>query len=331
VKLIVQIPCLDEARTLPQTVADIPRELDGVDEIELLVVDDGSTDGTAEVARRIGVDHVVRFTSQKGLAQAFYAGLDACLRLGADVIVNTDGDNQYRGEDMGRLIAPILAGEADMVVGDREVRKLQHLSKSRRLLQRLGSAVVRRASGTAIADATSGFRSYNREAALRITIFTDFTYTLETLIQAGRKQIAATSVPVGTNPPARQSRLFSSVWEYVWRSTVSVIRIYAMYKPLRFFGTIGLAFFAVAAVLLGRFGVLYATGNGDGHIQSVVVGGVALVIAIQCWLVALLADLIAKNRTIAEDTLYRVRRVELDVRKPSERPLEVLDSFDRRL
>ncbi len=330
-KLIVQIPCLDEARTLPQTVADIPRELDGVDEIELLVVDDGSTDGTAEVARRIGVDHVVRFTSQKGLAQAFYAGLDACLRLGADVIVNTDGDNQYRGEDMGRLIAPILAGEADMVVGDREVRKLQHLSKSRRLLQRLGSAVVRRASGTAIADATSGFRSYNREAALRITIFTDFTYTLETLIQAGRKQIAATSVPVGTNPPARQSRLFSSVWEYVWRSTVSVIRIYAMYKPLRFFGTIGLAFFAVAAVLLGRFGVLYATGNGDGHIQSVVVGGVALVIAIQCWLVALLADLIAKNRTIAEDTLYRVRRVELDVRKPSERPLEVLDSFDRRL
>lgn len=317
-KLIIQIPCLNEAETLPETLSHIPRELDGIDEIELLVVDDGSTDGTAAIARELGVDHVVRFTNQKGLAQAFYAGLDAALKLGADVIVNTDADGQYRGEDIPLLIAPILAGEADMVVGDRQVHRLDHIPMAKRLLQKLGSAVVGRASDIRIPDAASGFRAYDREAALRLVVFSEFTYTHETLIQAGRKQIAVASVPVETNPPLRPSRLFRSVWEYVWRSTVTIVRIYAMYKPLRFFGTVGLAFFLVGAVLFGRFLYFYVTQDGAGHVQSVVVGGVFVAIGIQAWIAALLADLIAKNRTLMEDTLYRVRHIELDTAQSRE-------------
>lgn len=330
-KLIVQIPCLNEAKTLPQTIADIPRDIPGVEEVELLVVDDGSTDGTSGIARALGVEHVVRFTNQKGLAQAFYAGIDASLKLGADIVVNTDADNQYRGVDIPRLIEPILAGKADMVVGDREVGRSEHFTPGRRALQRVGSAVVRRASDTTVPDATSGFRAYNREAALQLTIFTEFTYTLETLIQAGRKQVATVSVPVGTNRPLRSSRLFRSTWDYLWRSAVTILRIYAMYKPLRFFGTVGLVFFAAAAALLGRYAYFYFQGEGEGHVQSVVVGGVSLVIAIQCWLVALLADLIAKNRRIGEDALYRVRHVELDVgRATSDESQELVGQFDRR-
>lgn len=329
-RLIVQIPCLNEAKTLPQTIRDIPRDIPGVDEVELLVIDDGSSDGTSEVAHRLGVEHVIRFTNHKGLAQAFYAGIDAALKLGADIIVSTDADNQYRGEDIARLIQPILDGSADMVIGDRQVHSLEHVSRTRRQLQRVGSALVRQASDTGIPDATSGFRAYNRQAALQLTIFTEFSYTLETLIQAGRKQIAVTSVPVGTNPPLRPSRLFANTWEYVWRSGITVIRIYAMYKPLRFFGTVGLAFFLAGAALLARFLYFFATGQGEGHLQSVVIGGTCLVIAIQAWFAGVVADLLAKNRRITEDVLYRVRQIELGAASSADQVEEFVELLERR-
>ena len=234
-KLIIQIPCFDEEDTLPATLADLPREVPGFDEVEWLVIDDGSTDRTVEVARAHGVDHIVRLTNNKGLAAAFQAGLDACLKLGADVIVNTDADNQYYGGDIPKLVAPILAGEADMVIGDRETDQIEHFSPLKKRLQRLGSAVVRRASGTNVPDTTSGFRAYNREAALQMQVVSKFTYTLETIIQAGKQTVAVAHVPIRTNPQTRESRLFPSMWAYVRRNTASIFRIYALYEPLRVF------------------------------------------------------------------------------------------------
>src|SRR3954470_2482197 len=234
-KLIVQIPCLNEESTLPATIADIPRRIDGIDEVELLVVDDGSIDRTADVAREHGVEHVVRLTNNKGLAAGFQAGLDACLKLGADVVVNTDADNQYCGADVAKLVAPVVAGEADIVVGDRRVAEIEHFSGSKKALQRLGSWVVRRLSGTEIADTTSGFRAYNREAALGLLVVDDFTYTLESLIQAGKMLVAVEQVPVETNPQTRESRLFDSTGAYVRRNALSILRIYTRYAPLRVF------------------------------------------------------------------------------------------------
>src|SRR3712207_5179962 len=229
-KLIIQIPCLNEEATLPQTLGDLPRRLDGFDEVEWLVIDDGSTDRTVEVAREHGVDHVVRLTNNKGLASGFQAGLDAALKLGADVIVNTDADNQYDGRDIPTLVAPILRGDADMVVGDREVMTIQHFSPAKKLLQRLGSWVVRQASSTSVPDTTSGFRAYNREAALALQVVSKFTYTLETIIQAGKMTVAIDHVPVRTNPKLRESRLFPSMWTYIRRNGVSIFRIYSMYE-----------------------------------------------------------------------------------------------------
>src|SRR6187399_3285095 len=237
-KLIVQIPCLNEESTLPATIADIPREIPGIDSVELLVIDDGSTDRTVEVAREHGVEHVVRLTNNKGLAAGFQAGLDACLKLGADVIVNTDADNQYDGRDIPKLVAPIVAGDADMVVGDRQVTTIEHFSPVKKLLQRLGSWVVRRASDTTVPDTTSGFRAYNREAALQLQVVSKFTYTLETIIQAGKMTVAIDHVPIRTNAKTRESRLFPSMWSYVRRNGVSIFRIYSMYEPLKVFMTL---------------------------------------------------------------------------------------------
>ena len=261
-KLIIQIPCYDEEHTLPGTLADLPRAVEGVDEVEWLVIDDGSTDRTVEVAREHGVDHIVRLTNNKGLAAAFQAGLDASLKLGADIIVNTDADNQYFGGDIPKLVAPILAGEADMVIGDRETDQIEHFSPLKKRLQRLGSAVVRRASDTNVPDTTSGFRAYNREAALQMNVVSKFTYTLETIIQAGKQTVAVDHVPIRTNDQTRESRLFPSMWSYVRRNTASIFRIYALYEPLRVFLAAAILTALAGAFLWIRFGVFVDPGRG---------------------------------------------------------------------
>src|SRR5688572_6921003 len=271
-KLIIQIPCFNEEATLPGTLADLPREIEGIDEIEWLVVDDGSTDRTVDVAREHGVDHIVRLTNNRGLAVGFQAGLDASLKLGADIIVNTDADNQYYGGDIVTLVTPILEGAADMVIGDRETDQVEHFSPVKKRLQRLGSAVVRRASGTTVPDTTSGFRAYNREAAIQMQVVSKFTYTLETIIQAGKMTVAIDHVPIRTNPKMRESRLFRSISSYVRTNAVAIFRIYTHYEPLRVFLVAAAAVALVAAVVWGRFFVLFVQGDGAGHIQSVVLG-----------------------------------------------------------
>jgi glycosyltransferase involved in cell wall biosynthesis len=312
-KLIIQIPCFNEEDQLPATLADLPRELPGVDTIEWLVVDDGSTDRTIEVARENGVHHIVRLTNNKGLASAFQAGLDACLKLGADVVVNTDADNQYRGQDIGKLVAPILAGDADMVIGDREVHTIEHFSPLKVRLQHLGSAVVRRASGTDIPDTTSGFRAYNREAALQVQVVSKYTYTLETIIQAGKMLIAIDHTPIGTNPKTRESRLFPSMWAYVRLNAVAISRIFTLYEPLRVFMMAAAAVAAVAIVIWGRFAYFYLQGEGSGHIQSLILGSALFVVAVQLAALGVIGDLLAGMRLLQQRTLERVRRVELQL------------------
>jgi glycosyltransferase involved in cell wall biosynthesis len=313
-KLIVQIPCLNEESTLPATIADLPRRIEGIDEVELLVIDDGSTDRTVEVARQNGVEHVVRLTNNKGLAAAFQAGLDACLKLGADIVVNTDADNQYRGADVTALVAPILAGEADIVVGDRRVSRIDHFSRSKKALQRIGSWVVRRLSGTEIADATSGFRAYNREAALGLLVTDNFTYTLESLIQAGKMLVAVGQAEVGVNPQTRESRLFDSTGAYVRHNALSILRIYARYEPLRVFATASLV---VALLALGAWmpflldWVLH--GDSSGHIQSLILGAVLFIAAMQLLALGVIGDLLAGQRVMTQRVFERVRRVELSL------------------
>lgn len=309
-KLIIQIPCYNEEATLPQTVRDLPRTLPGVDEIEYLVVDDGSTDRTVEVARELGVHHVVRLKQNCGLAVAFQAGLEAALAAGADIIVNTDADNQYRGEDVSRLVQPILDGRADIVVGDRGVAALEHFSRLKRTLQTWGSWVVQRAAGIAIPDATSGFRALTREAALRLTVLSDYTYTLETLIQAGVRRMAVVYVPVRTNAQTRQSRLVRSIPSFLALSAVTIVRSYTMYHPLRVFATMGGVLIAGGVALGLRFLYFYLASGGIGHVQSLILAAILIIIGFQVCLIGLMADLVMLNRKMLEETLYRVRRWE---------------------
>ena len=310
-KLIVQIPCLNEEETLPATVADIPRVIAGIDQVELLIIDDGSNDRTVEIARALGVEHIVRFTQNRGLAAAFAAGLDACLKLGADIIVNTDGDNQYAGADIPKLIAPILAGEADIVIGDRETDTIAHFSPAKKRLQKLGSWVVRQATGTTIPDTTSGFRAYSRDAALRINITTDYSYTLETIIQAGKQHLAVGHVPVGTNPKLRESRLIGSIWSYLRRSATTIVRVYTMYEPLRVFVSAGILLLLGGLALSLRYLYFVTIGEGKGHVQSVIIAAVLFIAGFQVIVIGLMADLIAINRRLSEDILLRVKRLEM--------------------
>jgi glycosyltransferase involved in cell wall biosynthesis len=313
-KLIIQIPCFNEERQLPATLARLPHEVAGFDAVEWLIIDDGSSDRTEQVAREHGVEHVVRFTNHKGLAAAFQAGLDAGLKLGADVIVNTDADNQYEGADIPKLVGPILRGEADMVVGDRQVQTIEEFSAAKKLLQRLGSWVVRHASATEIPDTTSGFRAYNREAALQIHVVSKFTYTLETIIQAGKLEVAIDHVPIRTNPKTRESRLFPSVGAYVRRNGLTIFRVWAQYEPLRLFWGAALVIGLPAVALFIRFLVLFIVHGGRaGHVQSLIFGAVLFFGAMLLGALGVIGDLLAAQRTLTQRTYERVRRIELQL------------------
>jgi len=313
-KLIIQIPCFNEEQTLPLVLADLPRRMDGFDAVEWLIIDDGSTDKTIEVARAGGVDHIVRLTNNKGLAAGFQAGLDACLKLGADVIVNTDGDNQYDGKDIPKLVSPIVEGKADMVVGNREVHKIEHFSPLKVTLQRLGSWVVRQASSTEVPDTTSGFRAYNREAAIQMAVVSKFTYTLETIIQAGKQLVAVDHVAIRTNPKTRESRLFPSMWSYVRRNSVSIFRIYSQYEPLRVFMTAAAVIGLIALIVWGRFAYFYVVEDeGKGHVQSLILGAVLFNAAMVLAALGVMGDLMSAQRTMIQRTFERVRRIELQL------------------
>ena len=312
VKLIIQIPCYNEALTLPITLKALPREIPGIDQIEFLVIDDGSIDETARVAADNGVHHVIRLNPHQGLAAGFAAGLEACIHHGADVIVNTDADNQYNAEDILQLVSPILSRQADIVVGDRGVASHQGFTISKRFLQRLGSWVVTKASGLETPDATSGFRAISREAALRTLVLSEYSYTLETLIQAGNRGMAVAYVPIRTNPQTRPSRLIRSVPQYLALSGTTIVRAYAMYRPLRVFTAFSLLLILPGLFLAFRYLYYAAIGQGGGHVQSVILSAVLLIVGFQTLLIGLLADLIGFNRIILEDLLYRLRRIELE-------------------
>lgn len=311
-KLIIQIPCYNEAQTLEIALNDLPKQLDGIDEIEYLIINDGSKDATVEVAKNWGVHHIVSFKKNKGLAKGFMAGLDGCLRNGADIIVNTDADNQYCAEDIQKLIQPILEEQADIVIGARPIDETEHFSFIKKKLQHFGSWVVRKASNTDIPDAPSGFRAFSREAAMRINVVNDYTYTLETIVQAGREKIAITSVPIRTNAELRPSRLFHSIWGYVKKSMLTILRAYMMYKPLKCF-----TYLAIPPVVFGvaigvRFLIYYVQGTGSGHVQSLILACTMVIIGFLTFMIGLLADVLAANRKILQETQYQVRRMEYD-------------------
>lgn len=310
-KLIIQIPCYNEAETLRVALDHLPRAIDGIDQIEVLIINDGSTDDTVRVAREWGVNHIVSFKQNQGLARGFKAGLDACLHLGADIIVNTDADDQYCGDDIAKLVKPILEQKAEIVIGERPIDQTEHFSAKKKMFQHLGSWVVRVASNTDIPDAPSGFRAYTREAALRLNVVNEYTYTLETIIQAGWNRIPMTSVPIRTNPDLRPSRLFKSMWRYMKRSSAVILRAFAMYKPMRFFGLIGAVFFLLGIVLGIRFvWIFLTTGSGSGHVQSLILCAVLLMVGVQSFLTGIVADIISDNRKLLEDVQYRVRKME---------------------
>jgi len=311
-KLIIQIPCYNESQNLPETIAELPKQIEGIDTIELLVIDDGSTDGTFEVAREIGVHHVIRLPGHLGLAAGFMAGIDECLKQNADIIVNTDADNQYKAEDIQKLVEPILKGRAHLVIGDRGVATHTGFSPVKRLLQRLGSWVISKASGIKTPDATSGFRALSKEAAIRTIVLSQYSYTLETLIQAGALRLPVEFVPIRTNPQMRPSRLMRSIPHYLGHSSATILRSYAMYRPLRFFSIIGMIFIAIGAIPTLRFLYFFLIGQGDGKIQSLILGAVFLIVGFQVMLIGLVADLISFNRKILEEILLRLRQIELE-------------------
>jgi len=311
VKLIVQIPCLNEELTLPATLAEIPREIPGVDQIEIMIVDDGSSDRTVEIARAHGVDYICRHRSNQGLGRAFRTGLNNALKYGADIIVNTDGDGQYAGGDIPRLIQPILSGEADIVIGDRQTAKSSEFGTFKKCLQWLGSHVVRSLSGTNVPDAVSGFRAISRQAAVELNIISKFSYTIEMIIQAGNKQMAIVSVAVSINPKTRESRLFNNIPQFVGRQLVAMLRMYAMYRPMRFFFYIGSLLSIAGLIPIIRFLYFYMSGDGSGNIQSLVLGGALITMGFMVFIAGLLSDLISQNRQLNEIALTKIRKLEL--------------------
>jgi glycosyltransferase involved in cell wall biosynthesis len=316
-KLIIQIPCFNEAEALPVTMAALPRRIAGCDEVEWLVVDDGSSDGTADVARRLGADHVICHATNRGLAAAFMTGLEAATANGADIIVNTDADNQYDARDIATIVEPIVDGRAELVIGARPIGLIEHFSWTKRKLQALGSLAVRLASRTRVADAPSGFRAMTRDVALRLNVFNSYTYTLETIIQAGRSNIRVLSVPVRTNPDLRPSRLVKSASNYVVRSVATIVRIFATYKPMLFFWLIG-GVFSIAGLIAGiRFLVYLSMGDGSGHVQSVIFSGTCMILAFLLFVLGFLADLMATNRRLIERIEWRIRRIEHAIARPT--------------
>ena len=321
-KLIIQIPCYNEAETLTIALDALPRKIEGIDEIEYLIINDGSTDETVKVAKDWGVNYVVHFCKNKGLAKGFMAGIDACLRNGADIIVNTDADNQYCGDDIEKLVRPILEKKADIVIGARPIDSTEHFSPLKKKLQHIGSKTVRIASGTDIPDAPSGFRAYSREAALRLNVVNQYTYTLETIIQAGHNRIPMMSVPVRTNPELRKSRLFHSMFGYVKKSMITILRSFLMYKPLKFFGVIGTIFCLLGTALGVRFIVYLCMGQGTGHVQSLILVAIFMLTGVISYLIGLQADIIAANRKILEDVQYHSRRTDYEVEELKKTLLE---------
>lgn len=327
-KLIIQIPCYNEAETLEIALNDLPKQIEGIDEIEYLIINDGSKDNTVEVARNWGVNYVVDLKRNKGLAKGFMAGLDACLRNGADIIVNTDADNQYCADDIEKIVRPILEGKTDIVIGARPVDDTEHWSPLKKKLQHFGSWVVRKASRSDIPDAPSGFRAYSREAAMRLNVVNEYTYTLETIVQAGRSKIAMESVPIRTNAELRPSRLFSSMFGYVKKSMLTILRAFMMYRPLMVFSIIGSIIFVLGLAIGVRFLVYFFSGSGAGHMQSLILASTLMLLGFQTFIVGLLADIISANRKILEDVQYHVRKLDFD--KDVEKKNEMKDRLDER-
>lgn len=311
-KLIIQIPCYNEEVTLPTTVKDLPRSIVGVDEIEYLIIDDGSKDKTIEVARNLGIHHIVSLPNNRGLAKSFMTGINACLRLGADIIVNTDGDNQYKGQDICKLVKPIIDKKAEIVIGNRHTDNIQHFSMIKKKLQKMGSGVVRLASKTKVIDSTSGFRAYSREAAMKLNVISEYTYTLETIIEAGRNKLAIENVSIGTNEKLRDSRLFKSISSYVKRSASTIIRTYSMLRPLKVFFSLGGIFLLIGALIGFRYLAFYINGNGSGHVQSLILSSILILSGFQLSMFGLLADAMAANRKINDELLYRIKKIEYD-------------------
>ena len=310
-KLIIQIPCLNEEHSLPKTLEDLPKQIEGIDSIETLIIDDGSTDKTVEVAKKLGVHHVLQFTNNKGLAKAFISGINQSLKLGADIIVNTDADNQYFGGDIVKLIQPILKKDSDIVVGDRQVETIRHFSPIKIFLQKFGSWVVRQLSGTEVPDATSGFRAYSRDAALQLNVVSDFTYTIETIISAGKKNLAIAHVPVKTNTKLRESRLFPSIRVYLQRSLVTMLKVYSMYRPLRLFTLAGGTTFLLGFAIGCRYLFFFFMGQTEGHIQSLILSAILLIVGFQIIMMGIAAELISVNRQLLEDIQVRIKKDEL--------------------